>query len=49
MRTARFPTTPNRVRTKMSTVIAMEEVRRGLVKYSRTGEAPEEPLAEAVL
>jgi DNA-directed RNA polymerase subunit omega len=34
---------------KKSTVIAMEEVRRGLVKYSLTGEAPEEPLAEAVL
>jgi DNA-directed RNA polymerase subunit omega len=34
---------------KKSTVIAMEEVRRGLVKYSLTGEAPEEPVAEAVL
>jgi DNA-directed RNA polymerase subunit omega len=30
---------------KKSTIIAMEEVRRGLVKYSLTGQAPE-PLAE---
>jgi DNA-directed RNA polymerase subunit omega len=33
---------------KKPTVIAMEEVRRGLVKYSLTGQAPEEPLPEAV-
>ena len=30
---------------KKPTVIAMEEVRRGLVKYSATGEMPEEPAA----
>ena len=34
---------------KKPTVIAMEEVRRGLVKYSLTGQAPEEPQPEAVL
>ena len=34
---------------KKSTVIAMEETRRGLVKYSLTGPAPEKPQAEAVL
>ena len=34
---------------KKPTVIAMEEVRRGLVKYSLTGEAPEEPQPEPVL
>jgi DNA-directed RNA polymerase subunit omega len=28
---------------KKSTIIAMEEVRRGLVKYSLTGPAPEPP------
>ncbi len=28
---------------KKPTIIAMEEVRRGLVKYSLTGQAPEEP------
>jgi DNA-directed RNA polymerase subunit omega len=28
---------------KKPTVIATEEVRRGLVKYSLTGQAPEEP------
>jgi len=27
----------------------MEEVRRGLVKYSLSGQAPEEPQPEAVL
>ena len=32
---------------KKSTIIAMEEVRRGLVKYSLTGQAPEQPLEEA--
>ncbi|MGB7762955.1 MAG: DNA-directed RNA polymerase subunit omega [Bryobacteraceae bacterium] len=31
---------------KKSTIIAMEEVRRGLVKYSLTGTAPELPAAE---
>jgi DNA-directed RNA polymerase subunit omega len=31
---------------KKSTIIAMEEVRRGLVKYSLTGHAPEQPLVE---
>ena len=31
---------------KKSTVIAMEEVRRGLVKYSLTGPAPELSAAE---
>jgi len=31
---------------KKSTIIAMEEVRRGLVKYSLTGPAPEKPLVE---
>ena len=30
---------------KKPTIIAMEEVRRGLVKYSLTGPAPEEPVA----
>ena len=30
---------------KKPTIIAMEEVRRGLVKYSLTGQAPEEPRA----
>jgi DNA-directed RNA polymerase subunit omega len=34
---------------KKSTVIAVEEVRRGLVKYSLTGVAPEEPAPEVVL
>ena len=34
---------------KKPTVIAMEEVRRGLVKYSLTGVAPEEPQPDAVL
>jgi DNA-directed RNA polymerase subunit omega len=34
---------------KKSTMIAMEEVRRGLVKYSLTGQAPQEPEPEAVL
>jgi DNA-directed RNA polymerase subunit omega len=34
---------------KKSTIIAMEEVRRGLVKYSLTGTAPELPVAEPVL
>jgi len=32
---------------KKPTVIAVEEVRRGLVKYSLTGQAPEETPAEA--
>ena len=32
---------------KKPTIIAMEEVRRGLVKYSLTGQAPEQPLEEA--
>ena len=31
---------------KKPTIIAMEEVRRGLVKYSLTGQAPEEPPTE---
>ena len=31
---------------KKSTIIAMEEVRRGLVKYSLTGTAPELPAAD---
>jgi DNA-directed RNA polymerase subunit omega len=31
---------------KKPTIIAMEEVRRGLVKYSLTGQAPEEPVEE---
>jgi len=31
---------------KKYTIIAMEEVRRGLVKYSLTGPAPELPVAE---
>jgi len=30
---------------KKPTVIATEEVRRGLVNYSLTGQAPEEPVA----
>jgi DNA-directed RNA polymerase subunit K/omega len=34
---------------KKPTIIAMEEVRRGLVKYSLTGPAPEKPQPEAVL
>ncbi len=34
---------------KKPTVIAMEEVRRGLVKYSLTGEVPPEPEPEEVL
>ena len=35
---------------KKSTIIAMEEVRRGLVKYSLTGPAPEPtPAAEPAL
>jgi DNA-directed RNA polymerase subunit omega len=34
---------------KKPTIIAVEEVRRGLVKYSLTGPAPEEPAIEAVL
>ncbi len=34
---------------KKPTVIAVEEVRRGLVKYSLTGEAPVEMEPEAVL
>jgi DNA-directed RNA polymerase subunit omega len=34
---------------KKPTVIAIEEVRRGLVKYSLTGQAPEEPQPEALL
>ena len=34
---------------KKPTVIAMEEVRRGLVKYSLTGQAPEQPAAEPAL
>jgi DNA-directed RNA polymerase subunit omega len=34
---------------KKPTIIAMEEVRRGLVKYSLTGVAPQEPQPEAVL
>lgn len=31
---------------KKPTIIAMEEVRRGLVKYSLTGEAPQAPAPE---
>jgi DNA-directed RNA polymerase subunit K/omega len=34
---------------KKPTIIAVEEVRRGLVKYSLTGEAPQEMLPEAAL
>jgi len=34
---------------KKSTVIAMEEVRRGLVKYSLTGTAPEPAIVEPAL
>lgn len=34
---------------KKPTVIAMEEVRRGLVKYSLTGPAPETQLIEPAL
>lgn len=34
---------------KKSTVISMEEVRRGLVKYSLTGQAPEEMPVEEIL
>jgi DNA-directed RNA polymerase subunit omega len=34
---------------KKPTVISMEEVRRGLVKYSLSGQAPEEPEPEPVL
>ncbi|MGO9229656.1 MAG: DNA-directed RNA polymerase subunit omega [Bryobacteraceae bacterium] len=34
---------------KKSTVIAMEEVRRGLVKYSLTGTAPEPVIVEPAL
>ena len=34
---------------KKPTIIAMEEVRRGLVKYSLTGQAPEEPIEEPIL
>jgi DNA-directed RNA polymerase subunit omega len=34
---------------KKPTIIAMEEVRRGLVKYSLTGPAPLIPPPEAVL
>jgi DNA-directed RNA polymerase subunit omega len=34
---------------KKPTIIATEEVRRGLVKYSLTGPAPLEPASEAVL
>ena len=34
---------------KKPTVAAMEEVRRGLVKYSLTGHAPEQPQPEPVL
>jgi len=34
---------------KKPTVIASEEVRRGLVKYSATGELAEEPLPEEPL
>lgn len=33
---------------KKPTVIAIEETRRGLVKYSLTGEAPDAPLPEAL-
>jgi DNA-directed RNA polymerase subunit omega len=34
---------------KKSTIIAMEEVRRGLVKYSLTGTAPEPVVVEPAL
>ena len=34
---------------KKSTVIAMEEVRRGLVKYNVSGQTPEEPQPEPAL
>ncbi len=34
---------------KKPTIIAMEEVRRGLVKYSLTGQAPTEPAEEPIL
>jgi DNA-directed RNA polymerase subunit omega len=34
---------------KKPTIIAMEEVRRGLVKYSLTGPAPDVPRPEPVL
>ena len=34
---------------KKPTVISMEEVRRGLVKYNASGQAPEEPEVEPVL
>jgi DNA-directed RNA polymerase subunit omega len=34
---------------KKPTVIAIEEVRRGLVKYSLTGVAPDQPQPEPVL
>ena len=34
---------------KKSTIIAMEEVRRGLVKYSLTGTAPEPAVVEPTL
>jgi DNA-directed RNA polymerase subunit omega len=34
---------------KKSTIIAMEEVRRGLVKYSLTGTAPEPAVVEPPL
>jgi DNA-directed RNA polymerase subunit omega len=34
---------------KKSTVIAMEEVRRGLVKYNAHGQNPEEPQPEPAL
>jgi len=34
---------------KKPTVIAMEEVRRGLVKYGLAGHSPDEPEPEAVL
>jgi len=34
---------------KKPTIIAMEEVRRGLVKYSLTGQAPEQSVEEPVL
>ena len=34
---------------KKPTIIAAEEVRRGLVKYSLTGQAPEAPAPEPAL
>jgi DNA-directed RNA polymerase subunit omega len=34
---------------KKPTIIATEEVRRGLVKYNVEGHAPEEPVAEETL